>query len=414
MTKSQLMTRPIRRNRAGRTARMALVGAWATWLAGVSMTDSATAAEPPKSNTAKTAQQQLAPQEQRQDETYEERRDFELRPDKAELFHDLLAPEHVMVRVGQSDGGIYVIGTLRELEVLSAFAELLTRDEDLFAKDREQFKRNARMRGTTSETYRLTESTLYDLLVGEDVPVFVTKRGDRISVEAALADQKTIRQVVAILEGQRLHGGRAVGEPPTRRGQPGARGPREPGRESREAPRPRPDERQQPEKPDETGEFHERQQGLEMELRRLREDLEREAAELRERADQLRREAEHIRQRVTEEAERFKKELAQFGDSIKQKADEWRRGSDSRRPAPRASRPGAMVTRVYTLPRHHAVRLHELLVPDDVKDIFVSLEGNRVSIDAREEDQETIARLVDILKRGDREENRAPRRNVQR
>lgn len=134
------------------------------------------------------------------------RRDYDLSPPKAEALHDLIAPKNIRVIVGRRTGGVFVKGTLGEVEILDRFVDILTRLDGLSAAEEKARMKEYRRTWTTTGIYKLprrTGSALRRILAFDDVPVLVHGSTSKVRVDASPADQETIGDVVTILRGER-------------------------------------------------------------------------------------------------------------------------------------------------------------------------------------------------------------------
>lgn len=120
------------------------------------------------------------------------------------LFH-LLAPQDVGVIVSRQSNGLRVQGTPREVTVLRQFSAMLTRLED--RGDVRRFVERLARHAEGPESYSLPldrADLLIRLLALDDVPVIVSGGLGRIHVKAAAGDNVIIRDVVRIVNGERL------------------------------------------------------------------------------------------------------------------------------------------------------------------------------------------------------------------
>jgi|GEM_PF-2368482 len=126
---------------------------------------------------------------------------------KADLFYKMLAPQSVKVRVSRTDCCLQVSGSPREVAALSSLAELLVRYQDVPGDHVRAHlaKMKKKMVGKDYKLPRGQAQVLFDLLAFDDVAVWVSRGGTRVSVQAQPTDQKTVMAVAKILNGKRLH-----------------------------------------------------------------------------------------------------------------------------------------------------------------------------------------------------------------
>ncbi|MFQ5489399.1 MAG: hypothetical protein ACE5GE_01650 [Phycisphaerae bacterium] len=131
-------------------------------------------------------------------------RHYDLTAAKADALYTLLAPNHVQVLVGREQGGVFVKGTRREVEVLDRFIDLLTRFHGWDAFSLRQTMMGLQPTWDVQRTYKLGDRqarALYQLLAFQDVPVAVAQHCSGIHIDATAEDQQTLGQLVAILKG---------------------------------------------------------------------------------------------------------------------------------------------------------------------------------------------------------------------
>lgn len=132
--------------------------------------------------------------------------EIELPDCKRECFYKMLAPKGVKVIVHRSDCCLQVSGSPREVEALSRFAELLVRFQNV--PDGHIRARLTKMKNQLiSQDYKLPRGqaqNLFDLLAHEDVSVWVSRSGRKVTVQALPKDQQTVAYVAKILVGKRL------------------------------------------------------------------------------------------------------------------------------------------------------------------------------------------------------------------
>ena len=135
------------------------------------------------------------------------KRHFDLPRGKTDELFELLAPRDIKVVVGHRDDVLSAEGTVNELDALNAFAELLTRYSHVSELRVRNHVALLRPQWTDQRTYKLPKANaraLFKVLRADDVAVGVSYNGKRhVSVNAAPADQKTVRRMVEILRGNR-------------------------------------------------------------------------------------------------------------------------------------------------------------------------------------------------------------------
>ena len=135
------------------------------------------------------------------------KRHFDLPHNKTEELFELLAPRDIKVVVGRRDDGLSAEGTVNELDALNSFAELLTRYDHIAERKVRNHVALLRPQWTDHRTYKLPKAkarVLFKVLRADDVAVGVSYNGKRhVRVNAAPADQKTVRRMVEILRGNR-------------------------------------------------------------------------------------------------------------------------------------------------------------------------------------------------------------------
>ncbi len=133
-------------------------------------------------------------------------RSFVLPPAKADALYELLRPSSVRVIVGRDDDGVYIRGTIDEVESIDVLVDLLTRERCAHQRDCGERMDELRPTFDTTRRHKLTGATaraLATLLAFEDVPVLVSRQSSKVTVEASRDDQATVRRVVDILRGNR-------------------------------------------------------------------------------------------------------------------------------------------------------------------------------------------------------------------
>ena len=131
-------------------------------------------------------------------------RAFVMPPAKADALYELLRPSTVRVIVGRNGDGVYIRGTSEEVDTITALVDLLTREQCALEHRCDERMNELRPTFNTTQRHKLARSrasALAALLAFEDVPVLVSRRSTKVTVEASRADQATLRRVVDILRG---------------------------------------------------------------------------------------------------------------------------------------------------------------------------------------------------------------------
>lgn len=131
-------------------------------------------------------------------------RALELPQPKADMLFELLRPNDIKILVDRDDCGLRVNGSPGEVATLLGFGELITRFQGV---------PEGHVRAHLSKTqlskmdYKLSRSSagrLFDLLALYDVPVWVTRKGRSLQIQAEPSDQQTLANFANILRGKRF------------------------------------------------------------------------------------------------------------------------------------------------------------------------------------------------------------------
>lgn len=338
-------------------------------------------------------------------------RSFDLDDGKAGAIFLLLSPDNVRVLVSRTQTGINIKGTPREVNTLTEFIGILTRDTGKDYNADPAALAELRKTWNSEKTYTLPQSVadaLFVTLAFNDVPVYVTRTDDGINVQAVNTDQKIIAQITQIARGEELKGDKSRRNNKDRKHDEAAKG--EKAQKDKEA--------QKDEKAEKkTGENAKSEKVKKVDKPNNSKDKQRADR----RNDQRRQERKEgfnpseinrpLADRVEKLARRVAKleqqvaELSQAADESSPHADAMHHHDHPEEAAkPKAEhgkRPTSqLIDRRYRLPKQHADNLFALFAPADITDIVVSREGNQLRIRASEADHKTIERLVDLLTRG--------------
>ncbi len=134
-------------------------------------------------------------------------RSLDLPSEKSAALYELLRPSDVKVIVSRDHDRLRVRGTPAECDAVSAFAGLVTRHVDHSPGELKRCMAQARRGWSTKKTYKLSTRgarALFGALAPEDVPVLVSRTGNRVRVEASVEDQAIVAEMASILRGHRL------------------------------------------------------------------------------------------------------------------------------------------------------------------------------------------------------------------
>ena len=131
--------------------------------------------------------------------------EFDLDPILADAMFDLLAPSDIKVIVGRRDGGVFVRGTQREVDILRRFVSMLTEADGWEQPDAPVFSDQPTTSASARFNVRLPRSkarALVRVLQLAESPVGVSGSGNDVTLHATGADGETIQGVVDILRGR--------------------------------------------------------------------------------------------------------------------------------------------------------------------------------------------------------------------
>lgn len=131
-------------------------------------------------------------------------RELELPQPKADMLFELLRPNDIKVLVTRDGGCLRVNGSPGEIATLIGFGELITRFQGVPER---HVRAHCSKMPLSKKDYKLSRSSagrLFELLAPYDVPVWVTRKGRSLQIQAEPSDQKTLAHFVNILRGKRF------------------------------------------------------------------------------------------------------------------------------------------------------------------------------------------------------------------